>query len=65
MTKEKPFTENDFRFTYKKGYLYAFQMNPNGESASNTCHVHYFGVNSYSLTYSKNTFMAFESHLFL
>lgn len=25
---EKPFTEKDFRFTYKNGYLYAFQMQP-------------------------------------
>ncbi len=25
---EKPFTEKDFRFTYKNGYLYAFQMRP-------------------------------------
>ncbi len=25
---EKPFTEQDFRFTYKNGYLYAFQMRP-------------------------------------
>ena len=30
---EKAFTEKDFRFTYKKGCLYAFQMNPNGEPA--------------------------------
>ncbi len=26
--EEKPFTEKDFRFTYKNGYLYAFQMKP-------------------------------------
>lgn len=25
---EKPFTSKDFRFTYKNGYLYAFQMRP-------------------------------------
>ncbi len=25
---EKPFTENDFRFTYKNGCVYAFQMRP-------------------------------------
>ncbi len=25
---EKPFTENDFRFTYKNGCIYAFQMRP-------------------------------------
>lgn len=25
---EKPFTSEDFRFTYKNGYLYAFQMRP-------------------------------------
>ncbi len=25
---EKPFTNMDFRFTYKNGYLYAFQMQP-------------------------------------
>ncbi len=29
--EEKCFTEKDFRFTYKGGYLYAFQMRPNGE----------------------------------
>lgn len=29
--EEKGFTEKDFRFTYKNGYLYAFQMCPNGE----------------------------------
>lgn len=27
---EKQFTEKDFRFTYKNGYLYAFQMRPDG-----------------------------------
>lgn len=26
--EEKQFTQNDFRFTYKRGYLYAFQMRP-------------------------------------
>lgn len=26
--KEKPFTEKDFRFTYKNGFVYAFQMKP-------------------------------------
>lgn len=26
--KEKPFTSKDFRFTYKNGWLYAFQMRP-------------------------------------
>lgn len=31
--EEKPFTENDFRFTYKKGFVYAFQMKPNGKDA--------------------------------
>ncbi len=28
---EKPFTEKDFRFTYKNGFLYAFQMRPSCE----------------------------------
>ncbi len=28
---EKCFTAKDFRFTYKKGFLYAFWMNPEGE----------------------------------
>jgi alpha-L-fucosidase len=28
---EKPFTGKDFRFTYKDGFLYAFQMRPDGE----------------------------------
>ncbi|MBQ9118998.1 MAG: alpha-L-fucosidase [Lachnospiraceae bacterium] len=27
---EKAFTSQDFRFTYKNGYLYAFQMRPDG-----------------------------------
>ena len=30
---EKRFTEKDFRFTYKKGCLYAFQMRPDGKDA--------------------------------
>ena len=29
-SKEKQYTEKDFRFTYKDGYVYAFQMRPNG-----------------------------------
>ena len=29
---EKQFTENDFRFTYKNGCVYAFQMRPGGKS---------------------------------
>lgn len=50
---EKPFTEKDFRFTYKNGCIYAFQMNPNGEDAE--IHLlakndsHDFIVNSVSL----------------
>ncbi len=28
---EKAYTAQDFRFTYKEGYLYAFQMRPDGE----------------------------------
>ena len=31
--EEKVFTEKDFRFTYKCGSIYAFQMRPNGENA--------------------------------
>ena len=31
--EEKAFTEKDFRFTYKCGSIYAFQMRPNGENA--------------------------------
>ena len=31
--EEKAFTEKDFRFTYKRGSIYAFQMRPNGENA--------------------------------
>ena len=30
---EKKFTNKDFRFTYKNGYIYAFQMRPNGKDA--------------------------------
>lgn len=30
---EKTFTNKDFRFTYKKGNLYVFQMRPNGKNA--------------------------------
>ncbi len=29
--EEKNFTQQDFRFTYKDGYLYAFQMRPDGK----------------------------------
>ena len=28
--EEKQFTANDFRFTYKDAYVYAFQMRPDG-----------------------------------
>ena len=28
--EEKAFTANDFRFTYKDGFVYAFQMRPDG-----------------------------------
>lgn len=31
--EEKKFTPGDFRFTYKNGYIYAFQMRPNGNDA--------------------------------
>lgn len=31
--EEKKFTPSDFRFTYKNGYIYAFQMRPNGNDA--------------------------------
>ena len=31
--EEKPYTEKDFRFTYKNGAVYAFQMRPNGKDA--------------------------------
>ena len=30
---EKPFTAADFRFTYRDGYVYAFQMRPDGADA--------------------------------
>lgn len=30
---EKNYTANDFRFTYKNGFVYAFQMRPDGEDA--------------------------------
>ena len=30
---EKAFTSKDFRFTYKDGYLYAFQMRPDENGA--------------------------------
>lgn len=30
---EKQYTEKDFRFTYKNGFIYAFQMRPNGNDA--------------------------------
>ena len=30
---KKKFTNKDFRFTYKNGYIYAFQMRPNGKDA--------------------------------
>ncbi len=30
---EKQYTEKDFRFTYKNGFIYAFQMRPNGNNA--------------------------------
>ena len=29
---EKAFTAGDYRFTYKKGYLYVFQMRPDGKN---------------------------------
>ena len=32
--EEKAFTSQDFRFTFKDGYLYAFQMKPNGQDIS-------------------------------
>lgn len=31
--EEKKFTAKDYRFTYKNGYLYVFQMRPNGKDA--------------------------------
>ncbi len=33
-SQEKPFTEKDFRFTYKNGCVYAFQMRPDGKNVS-------------------------------
>ncbi len=35
--EEKAFTVRDFRFTYKGGCLYAFQMNPDGRDAVIRC----------------------------
>lgn len=32
--EEKQFTEKDFRFTYKNGYVYAFQMRPDGKNVT-------------------------------
>lgn len=37
---EKPFTEADFRFTYKNGYLYAFQMRPSKNARIRTLRKH-------------------------
>ncbi len=37
---EKPFTENDFRFTYKNGCLYAFQMRPSKDVKIRTLRKH-------------------------
>ncbi len=37
---EKPFTEKDFRFTYKNGYLYAFQMRHSKEVKIKTLKKH-------------------------
>ncbi len=37
---EKQFTEKDFRFTYKNGYLYAFQMRPSQEVKIHTLKKH-------------------------
>ncbi|MBR7072113.1 MAG: alpha-L-fucosidase, partial [Eubacterium sp.] len=34
---EKRYTKRDFRFTYKNGYLYAFQMRPDGRDVSIKC----------------------------
>ncbi len=34
---EKHYTKRDFRFTYKDGYLYAFQMRPDGKDVSIKC----------------------------
>ena len=50
---EIPYTSNDFRFTYKDGFVYAFQMNPNGKNAKIKAfkkHIpHDFIVNSVTL----------------
>lgn len=35
---EKQFTTEDFRFTYKDGYLYAFQMRPSDKAVIQTLH---------------------------
>ena len=37
---EKPFTAQDFRFTYKNGFLYAFQMRPSKEISIRTLKKH-------------------------
>ena len=37
---EKKFTNEDFRFTYKNGYLYAFQMRPSKEVTIRTLRKH-------------------------
>lgn len=37
---EKPFTEEDFRFTYKDGYLYVFQMRPSKQIKIKTLRKH-------------------------
>lgn len=37
---EKPFTEEDFRFTYKNGYLYVFQMRPSTQVKIKTLRRH-------------------------
>lgn len=50
---EIPYTSNDFRFTYKDGFVYAFQMKPNGKNAKIKAfkkHIsHDFIVNSVTL----------------
>lgn len=51
--KEKKFTPKDFRFTYKNGYIYAFQMRPNGKDAViksfKRCPDHNFLINDITL----------------
>ena len=51
--KEKNFTPKDFRFTYKNGYIYAFQMRPNGKDAViksfKRCPDHNFLINDITL----------------